>query len=507
MKQWLSKFRSQRLKERYKDGVRKASDIAPPWWNQPLISLVIGLFAWGAASMLLHAGPGQKMETLAVTTLAHAGDVFLLLVITLVSGIVLKIVAPQILKNNTRLLLLSMCALLALIPGSVLIHLAGHWPSLSRPFAEMLVPFALAPILTGILLGASAAVIAGVWTTLACLIIGGFSIPLLVAGLIATAMSAVMTPKLRRRTQLIRVGFIVGLLQIASLAALVEHFPSDSLLAGKLALACMCSGLGSALIALLLLPLCEALFAIPSNMTLLELSDLAHPLLQRLAFEAPGTYHHSLMVANLAQTAADEIGANSILARVGAYFHDIGKVTKPGYFSENIRTDENPHDDLAPSMSALLVMAHLKEGLTLALLHKLPRPVMDIIQQHHGTGLVVFFHHKAGQQALSDPQSSAGRGGRTVVDESSYRYPGPKPYSREAAIIMLADSVEAASRSLEKPTPTGISELVDRLTDARIEDHQLDNCEMTLAELARVKRAFVFCLSNMLHTRIAYPKT
>ena len=506
MKQWLSKFRSQRLKERYKDGVRKASDIAPSWWNQPVISLLIGLSTWAAASLLLHAGPGQKLGTLALITLANAGDVFLLLMITLVSGSLVKVLAPEILKYNGRLLLLCMSALLGLIPGSILIHLAGYWPALSRPMAEMLVPFALAPILTGILLGAPAAVVAGAWTTLACLIIGGFSIPLLVAGLIATALSAQMTPRLRRRTQLIRVGFIVGLSQIASLAALVQHFPGDSVLAWELALACIFSGLASAMVALLLLPVCEALFAIPSNMTLLELSDLAHPLLQRLAFEAPGTYHHSLMVANLAQTAADEIGANSILARVGAYFHDIGKVTKPGYFAENIRTGENPHDGLAPSMSALLVMAHIKEGLTLAMLHKLPRPVMDIIQQHHGTGLVVYFHHKAGQQALADPQSSAGRG-RTPVDESSYRYPGPKPNSREAAIIMLADSVEAASRSLEKPTPTGISELVDRLTDARSEDHQLDQCDMTLAELARVKKAFVFCVSNMLHTRIAYPKT
>ena len=220
--------------------------------------------------------------------------------------------------------------------------------------------------------------------------------------------------------------------------------------------------------------------------------------------KAPGTYHHSLMVANLAQAAADEIAANPILSRVGAYFHDIGKLTKPGYYSENIQGGETPHGSLAPSMSALLVMSHVKEGLGLAMLHKLPKPVLCIIQQHHGTGLVAFFHHKAGERASLEAQAS-GRTQSKCVDESAYRYPGPRPASREASIIMLADAVEAASRSIEKPTAAHISELVDRLVDGRLEDGQLDESDMTLAELARVKRAFVFCLTNMLHSRIAYP--
>ena len=502
MKQWLSKFRSQRLKARYKDGARKSPDRIVTWWDQPALSLLIGLFLWGAASMLLHAGLDGKVGSVGLT-LAVAGNALLLFVITCIGAMLLRVLAPAVLNDNTKLLLLALCALVTAIPAGILLHLQDSWVSLPRTVVVMLAPLALAPLLTGILLGGATAVVAGLWTTLTCMIMAGFSIPILLAGLIATATSARLVRTLRRRTQLIRAGFIIGLLQVASLAVLFEILPASSVPAGKLALACLGSGLGAALLTLLLLPLCEALFGLTSNMTLLELSDLAHPLLQRLAFEAPGTYHHSLMVANLAQAAADEIGANSILARVGAYFHDIGKITKPGYFTENIQTGDNPHDGLTPSMSALLVMAHIKEGLTLALLHKLPRPVMDIIQQHHGTGLVFYFHHKAGQQATAD--SHSGRG-RIVVDESSYRYPGPKPCSREATIIMLADSMEAASRSLEKPTPSGISELVDRLVETRIGDNQLDNCDMTLAELCRVKRAFVFCLSNMLHTRIAYPK-
>ncbi|MEI6563048.1 MAG: HDIG domain-containing metalloprotein [bacterium] len=504
MKQWLSKFRSQRLKERYKDGGRKSPDDDIAWWNQPSISLLIGAFLWGSASLLLYTGTGDKGGTLPLA-IANAGNEVFLLVITAASAILLRVLDPHILKNNAHLLLLAMSGLATVIPGSILIHLADHWPVLSRGTAEMLIPFALAPLLTGVLLGGAAATVVGLWATLVCFIIGSCSVPILVAGLIATAASARSIKKIRRRTQVIRIGVLVGLLQMASLIVSLDHIPTHAILGGILAGASITGGLMAAMLVLLLLPVCEALFGRTSNMSLLELSDLAHPLLQRLAFEAPGTYHHSLMVANLAQAAADEIEANSVLARIGAYFHDIGKITKADYFAENIRTGDNPHNGLAPSMSALLVMAHLKDGITLAMLHKLPRPVIDIIQQHHGTGLVVYFHHKAGQQAQAESQSSTGLG-RRIVEESNYRYPGPKPNSREAAIIMLADSVEAASRSLEKPTATGITELIDRLVDSRIEDNQLDDCEMTLAELSRVKRAFVFCLTNMLHSRIAYPK-
>ncbi|MEI8138504.1 MAG: HDIG domain-containing metalloprotein [bacterium] len=504
MKQWLSKFRSQRLKERYKDGGRKPLRIDIGWWNQPSISLLIGVFLWGAASMLLYTGIDDKAGTFKLTV-ANIGDEVFLLIITVIAAMMLRVLAPKIFKSNTHLLLLAMSALFTIIPGSILIHLTDHGPVFTHTSAEMLIPFALAPLLSGILLGGGAAIVVGLWTTLVCFVVGNGSAPLLVAGLIATAASARWLKKIRRRTQVIRIGFLIGIFQIACLGVLFERIPTHALQASSLIGASVAGGLMAGLLVLLLLPVCESLFGLTSTVSLLELSDLAHPLLQRLAFEAPGTYHHSLMVANLAQAAADEIGANSVLARVGAYFHDIGKITKSDYYTENIRTGQNPHDDLAPSMSALLVMSHIKEGITLAMLYKLPQAVIDIIQQHQGTGLVVYFHHKAGRQAQAESMASPNKA-RAVVDESSYRYPGPKPISREAAIIMLADSVEASSRSLEKPTASGITELVDRIVDARVEDNQLDDCEMTLEELSRVKRAFVFCLSNMLHSRIAYPK-
>ena len=258
------------------------------------------------------------------------------------------------------------------------------------------------------------------------------------------------------------------------------------------------------------LPILEHLFRITTDISWLEASDLNHPLLRRLTFEAPGTYHHSLVVANLAESAAEAIGANATLCRVCSYFHDIGKLVKPDYFTENMNFERNPHDDLAPTMSALIIIAHVKEGVDLALKHGLNQQVIDVIQQHHGTSLVYYFYKRALQQ-----YEDARAGGKIMkmreedipeVSEENFRYSGPKPQTRESAIISLADMVESASRSLEKPTPQKIEQLVTDLIDQRLADHQLDECDLTMKEMKTIAERFRFTLMNMLHTRIAYPK-
>jgi putative nucleotidyltransferase with HDIG domain len=258
------------------------------------------------------------------------------------------------------------------------------------------------------------------------------------------------------------------------------------------------------------LPILEHLFQITTDISWLEASDLNHPLLRRLTLEAPGTYHHSLVVANLAESAAEAIGANATLCRVCSYFHDIGKLVKPEYFTENMSFERNPHDDLAPTMSALIIIAHVKEGVDLALKYKLNQRIIDIIQEHHGTSLVYYFYKRALQQA-----EDARAGGKIMkmreddipeVREESFRYPGPKPQTKESAIISLADMVEGASRSLEKPTPQKIEQFIAELIDQRVADHQLDECELTLGELKTIAERFRFTLTTMLHTRIAYPK-
>jgi putative nucleotidyltransferase with HDIG domain len=216
------------------------------------------------------------------------------------------------------------------------------------------------------------------------------------------------------------------------------------------------------------------------------------------------------VVANLAESAAEAIGANATLCRVCSYFHDIGKLVKPDYFTENMNFERNPHDDLAPTMSALIIIAHVKEGVDLALKHGLNQEVVDVIQQHHGTSLVYYFYKRALQQF-----EDAKAGGKIMkmreedipeVSEERFRYSGPKPQTRESAIISLADMVESASRSLEKPTPQKIEQLVTDLIDQRLADHQLDECDLTLRQLKIIAERFRFTLMNMLHTRIAYPK-
>jgi putative nucleotidyltransferase with HDIG domain len=268
-------------------------------------------------------------------------------------------------------------------------------------------------------------------------------------------------------------------------------------------MACISGAILSAIIALLILPMFEHIFAITTDITLLEFSDLGHPLLQRLALEAPGTYHHSLVVANLAQAAAEAIGANGLEARVCSYFHDIGKLTKPNFFAENIHMQHNPHDDIPPSMSTLVIIAHVKEGITLAMLNNLPKPVIRAISEHHGTSMLRFFHNKAQTQLEFEMDTGDST---PKVDEGSFRYPGPKPSTKVSAIIGLADATEAASRSIEKTSPGHIEGLVKDIIHARIDDGQLDECDLTMKNLAKIKRTFVFTLTNMLHGRIPYPK-
>ena len=242
------------------------------------------------------------------------------------------------------------------------------------------------------------------------------------------------------------------------------------------------------------MPLFESTFGLTTDITLLELSDLNRPLLKRLALEAPGTYHHSIMIGTLAEEAAMSINANSLLARVGSYYHDIGKMLKPEYFVENQMGAKNKHEQLTPSMSALILEAHVKEGKELAEENGLPQCIVEFITGHHGSSVMSYFYEKAKSQ---DDEG-------TDIDD--YRYPGPKPISKEVAIVMLADSVEAASRTLEDPTPARIRGLVRKIIFSRFESGELDDCDLTLKDLHQIEESFVRVLMGIFHRRIAYPE-
>jgi putative nucleotidyltransferase with HDIG domain len=248
-----------------------------------------------------------------------------------------------------------------------------------------------------------------------------------------------------------------------------------------------------------LLPFIERLFDVQTDISLLELGDAAHPLLQELVRRAPGTYNHSINVASIGEAAAESIGANGLLVRVGAYFHDIGKMLKPQYFVENQGSEGNRHESLAPAMSTLVIIAHVKDGIDLARQHRLPETIVDFIAQHHGTTLVEYFYRRAAKQIENDPDAGE-------IDEANFRYPGPKPQSKETAVLMLADVVESASRALVDPAPARIESLVHDLAMKRLLDGQFEECGLTLQELHLIEESLVKSLTAVYHGRVKYPE-
>jgi len=246
------------------------------------------------------------------------------------------------------------------------------------------------------------------------------------------------------------------------------------------------------------LPLIERVFGVQTDLSLLQLGDASHPLLRQLAQRAPGTYNHSINVASIAEAAAEKIGANGLLVRVGAYFHDIGKIFKPDYFAENQGPGPSHHDSLQPAMSTLVIIAHVKDGADLARSHHLPEPMIDFILQHHGTTVVEYFFWQATKKSEEDPHAEE-------VADQDFRYPGPKPQTLEAAVLMLADAVESASRSLVDPTPSRISNLVETIAMKKLTDRQFDECGLTLMQLDAIKQSLSKSLTAIYHARVKYP--
>ncbi|MEI8070146.1 MAG: HDIG domain-containing metalloprotein [Planctomycetota bacterium] len=305
--------------------------------------------------------------------------------------------------------------------------------------------------------------------------------------------------RLRSRSKLIYVGLWAGAVAMTTQigANLLEERPLDMQMlyeAGR-------TGVWTLLAGFLmtgLLPFIERSFGVLTDLSLLEVGDIAHPLLQELVRRAPGTYNHSINVASIGEAAAEAIGARGLLVRVGAYFHDIGKMLKPAYFVENQGQQANRHESLVPAMSTLIIIAHVKEGAELARQYNLPQPIIDLIVEHHGTTLVEYFYRRATERSQADPNGSD-------VDEQNYRYPGPKPSSRESAVMMLADAAESASRALTEPTPSRIASLVHDLAMKRLLDGQFDECSLTLEELELIEQSLVKSLTAVYHGRVKYP--
>ncbi len=389
-------------------------------------------------------------------------------------------------------------------------------------FAFLLMPYALGPLALSVLLGRTQGIFVAVFGSLwGCLVVpSDFLFPFLVTSLVTGFVAVYVTNQVRKRSRLVRAGVYVGLTGFALTAAcgfiqidgtaLTEMTEADWRFLGLQICCVLLVGTFTATVVSGTLPVLETLFHVTTDISWIELADLNHPLLKRMTIEAPGTYHHSLVVANLSEAAAESIGANATMCRVCSYFHDIGKLVKPEYYIENISEKNNPHDDLTPTMSALVIIAHVKDGIDLALKNNLSSEIIHVIEQHHGNSLIYFFYRRALDQQeqfkRKVEEDNANEEDIPEVDPKSFRYPGPKPQFRESAIISLADAVESASRTLAKPTPAKIGQLIDEIVQSRIRDGQLDECDLTFAELEAIKRSFQATLRSMLHNRISYPK-
>jgi putative nucleotidyltransferase with HDIG domain len=424
-------------------------------------------------------------------------------------------------RRNSRTILVLGGMLAHLLIVGLILKLARS-DDILEVYQYLLVPFALAPMLHSILLGRMMGTFSAVYVSL----IGSLLVPsddmlgFLTLSLVSSITAVLLTGHIRKRSQLLSAGIFIGVVSLL-VAIIWGHLDLASCFGTEavnhleiFALGSM-TALGTAVFTALfisgLLPVFEGMFKLTTDISWLELSDLNHKLLRQMQLEAPGTFHHSLIVASLAEAAAEKIGANALMCRVGAYFHDIGKLKKSLYFIENQQDGmDNPHDGLTPTMSALVIIAHVKDGVDIAVKHKLNPRIINVIQEHHGDSLVYYFYRRAQDQKKID-MSKVDRGLENLedlphVDEKNFRYPGQRPSTRESGIIALADTVESASRSLRKPTLAKIRAMVEDLVRTKVNDGQLDECPLTLKELAIVKDSFAATLRSMLHARIDYPK-
>lgn len=399
----------------------------------------------------------------------------------------LHIFLPTVLKSDHQLLLLSLITIITLMIARGF----GEW-------SPYLAPVATGTMLIAALLDARLAVLFSLLFSLLTGLLFENKFPVTLVALLSSAAGALSVTRLKERSDLTKAGLFVSLASVSAIVAagLLNNAQWEREFGNALLeiIWGIANGLLSAVLTVGFLPFFENYFGITSSFKLLELTNPNHPLLKRMLLEAPGTYHHCVLVGNLAEAAAQVIGADPLLARAGAYFHDIGKIKRPYFFIENQVAGENPHDKTNPQLSAYIIISHVEDGRAYAEEYRLPKPVKDIIEQHHGNGLVAFFYHKALENQPPDG-----------VNEGDFRYGGPKPQSKEAALVMLADAVEAAIRSVAKPTPQKVETTVKKIIQDRLADGQLDDSALTFRDLHHITATFVRVVSGIVHTRIEYP--
>ena len=410
--------------------------------------------------------------------------------------IYLSLFRKRIIGNNRRL---NLIALLFLLIG-FLAYLTREL-DVAAPIEYLIVVPAASMLLT-IIFDSRVGFYGTVTMALVVAGIRGNDYSVALAALVAGGLAVFSVRDMKNRSQIFRslvfiflgYGLVVvglGLERSETLPAIVEQL-----------LFCLANAVVSPVLTYGLLIFLERVFKVTTDLTLIELAQFNHPLLRLLAEKAPGTYHHSMSMASLTEAGAAAVGANEVLARVAAYFHDVGKILKPTYFVENQRTTRSRHDKLSPRMSSLIIAAHVKDGIALAQEYGLPEEIIDFIPMHHGTTRIDYFYSKALKLAEQDPDETK----RDEINEEDYRYPGPKPQTKETGIMMLADAVEAAVRTVEDPVPQRLQDIIDEIIKRRFEEGELDECPLTLKDLTKIKAAFLNVLVGVYHTRVKYPE-
>lgn len=406
----------------------------------------------------------------------------------------LKSDKPHFQKQESNIVLLGLLINVSLIIAKIVtsIHISDR-PEIASQLAYA-IPFAACSMLTAILMDVRTAVFITVVLGLFTGVITNGQMVYGTVAIVGGLVGVYRVTRLSQRSHLVRASVDIGLVSAVTIVVLGLMWSQPPSLIGIGAGMGLINGILASVFTIGTLPFLETAFGITTPVKLLELSNPSHPLLKRLMVDAPGTYHHSILVGNLAEAAADAIGADSLLVRVGSYFHDVGKIKRPYFFIENQPSMENPHDKITPTLSTLIITSHVKDGVELAKEYKFPKVILDIIEQHHGTGLVSYFYHKAKEG--DKPEN---------VLESDFRYQSSKPQNRETAIIMLADSVQAAVHVLNKPTKGQLEAKVREIINAKLDDGQLSECDLTFKDIAIITQAFVRILNGMFHSRIEYP--
>jgi len=447
---------------------------------------------------------GLQVDKKREQILATSGSAAVILLCLLLVAYTLHVTPQAQMKSDHNKNLLFICSLLivflflARISASLI-----DSPLLSLPYAVSVssllygIPIASAAMTVCLFLGLQMALPFAIITSACTAMVFQNNFETFLYFFISSSMAAYWIQNCKERKVFIKAGLKLGLLNLLLAAAinLYRQKPPGAELLWDCAFGFM-GGIGAGIITAGIAPIMEISFGYTTDTSLLELANLDRPILRKLMIEAPGTYHHSVIVGSLVEAAASEINANPLLAKVAGYYHDIGKIKKPLYFIENQSDGRNKHDKLAPSMSSLILIAHIKDGVETARSNGLGQGIIDAIQQHHGTSLITFFYDKAKKLK-----------GEHAVNVDNFRYPGPKPQNKEAGLVMLADVVEAASRTLENPTPSRIQGLVRNLINKMFSDGQLDNCELTLKDLDNIAKSFNKILNGIHHHRVEYPES